>query len=185
MNWIILAVFFSLVFLSCVNSQDEIRRLNEIPDHTTQTIQDVEIIHSDSAKVKVRITGPIFNNVQVVEEPYIEFPNGVLVEFYDDNLNIYSKLKADYAIKYDKKEETIFRNNVEFKNIDNETLITDELIWDQNKKRIYSDGFVSIRTEEEELTGEGFEADEDFTNYRIRNLRGKIKVNKDEINPGL
>ena len=170
---------------SCVNDQDDIQKLNVIPDHTTQTIEDVEIIRSDSAVVNVRITGPIYKIVQDEKEPYIEFPNGVHVEFFDKQKNIYSDLKADYAIKYDKKEETVFKRNVVFKNADNETLMTEELIWDQKNKRIFSNEFVEIETIDNSLTGEGFEADEDFSNYSIKKLIGRIKINKDEINSDL
>ena len=171
------------IFSSCVNDQDDIQKLNVIPDHTTQTIEEVEIIRSDSAIVNVRITGPIYKIVQDEKAPYIEFPNGVHVEFFDKAQNVYSDLKADYAIKYEKKEETIFKQNVVFKNADNETLMTEELVWDQKNQRIYSNDFVKIETLDNSLTGEGFEADENFTNYRIKKLIGRIKINKDEIVP--
>ena len=83
---------------SCVNDQDDIQKLNVVPDHTTQTIEDVEIIRSDSAIVNIRVTGPIYKIVQDEKEPYIEFPEGVHVEFFDKNQNVYSDLQADYAI---------------------------------------------------------------------------------------
>jgi len=166
-----------------VNDQDDIQKLNVVPDHTTQTIEDVEIIRSDSAIVNIRITGPIYKIVQDEKEPYIEFPEGVHVEFFDKNQNVYSDLQADYAIKYEKKEETVFKNNVVFKNADNETLMTDELIWDQKNQRIFSNDFVEIETLDNSLSGEGFEADEDFRNYRIKKLIGRIKINKDEVVP--
>ena len=170
---------------SCVNDQDDIQKLNIIPDHTTQTIEDVEIIRSDSAIVNIRITGPIYKIVQDEKEPYIEFPEGVHVEFFDKQQQVYSDLQADYAIKYEKKEETLFKRNVIFKNAHNETLMTDELIWDQKNKRIFSNDFVEIETQDNSLTGEGFEADENFSNYRIKKLIGRIKIDKDEINPDL
>jgi hypothetical protein len=41
---------------------------------------------------------------------------------------------------------------------------------------LYTDKFVKITTDGEQLFGEGMEAQEDFTNYKIKKLRGTVKV---------
>lgn len=46
-------------------------------------------------------------------------------------------------------------------------------------ERIYSDKFVRITTEDEILYGEGFESNQEFTNWKIIKPTGSIKI-KDE-----
>jgi hypothetical protein len=41
-----------------------------------------------------------------------------------------------------------------------------------------SDRFVKITTAEEIIFGDGFEANQDFTRYRIFNVKGRITVKK-------
>ena len=61
-----------------------------------------------------------------------------------------------------------------------EQLNTEELIWDPVKMKIYSDQFVRIKTEDEILFGTGFEADQEFTRYRILNPEGTLNIRDDE-----
>jgi hypothetical protein len=60
-------------------------------------------------------------------------------------------------------------------------LNAEELIWDQNKKKIYSDKFVKVTTEDEIMFGNGFESNEDFSEYKVKKLTGQLKIDKDEI----
>lgn len=55
-------------------------------------------------------------------------------------------------------------------------LETELLIWSEKEHRIYTDKFVKISTETEILFGEGLEAKDDFSEYEITNITGRIKV---------
>ncbi len=70
------------------------------------------------------------------------------------------------------------RNNVVVVNIKGDTLSTEELIWSQNEKKIYSNSFVKIRTAKEIILGDTLVADEKFTNYTIKKVRGTVQVKK-------
>jgi lipopolysaccharide assembly outer membrane protein LptD (OstA) len=71
--------------------------------------------------------------------------------------------------------------NVFLVNSKGEQLNAEELIWDQNKKKIYSDKFVKVTTEDEIMFGNGFESNEDFSEYKVKKLTGQLKIDKDEI----
>jgi len=73
------------------------------------------------------------------------------------------------------------KNNVIVTNIKGEILNTEHLIWDQNKKIIYSDVFVKITTPTQILFGKGLESDERFENWKIKNPTGNIFINKEEL----
>jgi precorrin-4 methylase len=68
------------------------------------------------------------------------------------------------------------RKNVEVINAKGEKLNTEEIIWDEQKKIIYSNAFVKISTGDEIIWGIGMEANEDFTDYVIKKVTGKVKV---------
>jgi hypothetical protein len=60
-------------------------------------------------------------------------------------------------------------------------LDTEELIWDESRKQIYSNAFVKITTIDEIILGNGMESNETFTDYTIKHITGKIKVNSTEL----
>ena len=67
-------------------------------------------------------------------------------------------------------------NDVEVVNEKGEKLNTEKLIWDERKELLSSDQFVKITTPEEIIMGKGFEANQDFSRYKIFNVTGRITV---------
>lgn len=53
---------------------------------------------------------------------------------------------------------------------------TDQLFWDQENKKIYSDKFIRIEGNDRILTGYGFESNQEMTEYRIFNNTGVFAV---------
>lgn len=141
--------------------------------------KNVEMVYSEQGEVKMRLKAKTLTRY-ATEEPYAEFNDGLEVYFYGPGLEVTSTLTADYGIRFEQTEQTIVRNNVEVVNERGDLLTTEELIWEPSDKKIYSDKFVQIRTEEEVIYGTGFEADEQFTRYKILNPEGTISVDVDE-----
>ena len=73
------------------------------------------------------------------------------------------------------------RDSVVVINNKGEIMNTDELIWDEDKKIIYSNSFVKIRTADEIIYGNGMTANENFTGYVIKNITGTIKVKSSNL----
>ena len=61
-----------------------------------------------------------------------------------------------------------------------ETLNTEHLIWDKKKSLIRTEGFVKIHTKDEIIYGDGFESNDDFTEYTITNIHGMVNVKEGE-----
>ena len=59
-------------------------------------------------------------------------------------------------------------------NINHDTLNTEMLVWDELKKKIYSNKAVRIKKKDETIYGDGFESNEDFTQYKIFHITGII-----------
>ena len=103
-----------------------------------------------------------------VKEPLTILPKGVMVIFYDRNEKESTTLKGNYAIRYEKSQRMEIRYNVEVINEKGEKLNTERLVWDEQKKKITSNAFVKITTAKEVITGNGLEANQDFTKYEIK-----------------
>lgn len=142
--------------------------------------KDVEIVYSESGNIKARIIAPSMTR-KAGEDPHTEFPDGLTVYNYDENMELDSKLTANYGIMRDAKDEIMVRDDVVLVNDEGEKLNSEELIWDKKAKRIHSDKFVKITTPDEIIVGTGFEADEDFSEYTIKKITGRFAVEADEV----
>ena len=102
------------------------------------------------------------------------------IEKYDAKMNVVSSITAQYAKNFTGDDRWEAKNNVIAVNLKGDTLKTEYLVWDTRKKKIYSDQFVKIIQKDQIYTGIGFESDQDFSSYHIKNLKGNMYVNVDE-----
>ena len=114
------------------------------------------------------------------ESPYTEFTKGVDVKFYNKKGEVYSRIQSKYAIDYGEENRMEAKNDVVVVNEDQEQLNTEHLIWLREEKKLISNVFVKITTPNEIILGDGLDAAEDFSSYKIRNITGVIKVKDQE-----
>ena len=146
-----------------------------------ETGKDVELLYSDSAKMKVKMNAPEMNRYQGQKE-YVEMPMGITLLFYDDSMHVNSQLTANYAIRYELSGIMEAKNNVIVINNKNEKLSTEHLIWDEEKQLLYTNAHVRIETENETLEGEGLKSNRDFTEYKILKPVGETNVPDSTVN---
>lgn len=167
------------MLFACKNDLSEIVAMDfndTIPDISARNI---DFTFSDSAVVQVRLAGPVMHAYEG-DDPYMVFPEGFRVEFYDSVMNVTTTITGNYGIHYREKRIMEARGNVVVTNFETgERLDTEELIWDQKKELIYSNKFVKITSEDGVLYGEGLEAEQDFSKRRIINTSGEIEVKDD------
>ncbi|MCX7985602.1 MAG: LPS export ABC transporter periplasmic protein LptC [Bacteroidales bacterium] len=181
-KYLLLITVFYLV--SCENNIEVVKNLGELKDAPVVSAQEVEILYSDSAKLKLRITAPEIKRYSQPNKQYTEFPKGIKVEQFDSAMQVVAVIEARYAIYYENKNLWEARNNVVAKNlVKNEELNSEELFWDQAQGIIYSRKFSRISNEDGVFYGEGgFEAKEDLSQWHMLGIKGKvnIKENLDE-----
>lgn len=173
-----LFALMSLMMITCSEAGMDLEALKNNSDVLVQRAEDVEILYSDSAQLLVKIAGPVLLDYIDRFEPKTEFPEGVKVEFYDDFGEVKSILIANYGLRLTKENKTIARDSVVLTTAAGEKMETEELIWDENTARIYSNKFCVIHKEDEIIQGYGFEANEDFSESKIRKVTGRIKIKK-------
>jgi LPS export ABC transporter protein LptC len=81
-------------------------------------------------------------------------------------------LRADKG--YFLKSENLYKGvgDVQVKNlIKDQSLQTEEIFWNPNEKRIYTDKFVTVQEKQTLFNGTGLEADQSFSTYKLMNVR--------------
>lgn len=175
----ILTLVVGMLF-SCSNSEKELNKLvftDEFPDEQTK---DVTILYSDSAKIKMKLVSPLMERHSKSSGNYTEFKVGLEVYFYSDSGTLENFVRANYAKHLTEDKKMIAKHDVVAKNNLGDILNTEHLVWDQEKQLFYSDEFVKITTKDEIIYGDGFEANEDFSKYKIKNIKGIIAVDEKE-----
>ena len=175
----IIAIFF--LGSSCKNDVQEVLHATEIIDIPLRVQYGIHYEYSDSARKKLDIKAPEAIDHSEKNEPYQEFPKGIEVTFYDKNGIQEAYIKANYAKHLIKENRWEARGNVVVKNNKNEQLNSEELVWDEKNKTIFSEQFVKITTDESIIMGNGFEADQAFESWKIFNPTGTIEIEDNEI----
>ncbi len=179
-GFMLLAVL--LFIYSCTsNKPEEIKAIEEIQNIPSLELYDYESFITDSGKVKYQLITPQLLNFDKREDPYKEFPQGGHIITYDDTTNVIkSEIKCKYAINYEKEKLWDLRNNVEAINEDGVLFNTEQLFWNEKDKRIYTDKFIKITTEDKIITGYGLEATQNLNDYEIKNVSAILEIDTEE-----
>ncbi len=163
--------------LSCKHQPNEIKKMVDAElEMSLETATNVELIYTDSARLRAKINTPLMERFKNKENPYMEMKRGLTARFFDKNQNQESTLRADYGISYENSKIITLKKNVVLVNVEGEQLESEELHWDQNTTKIYSDKFVTITRKNEIIYGDGFESNESFTRYKILKPTGRVNI---------
>lgn len=138
--------------------------------------REVDILYSDSARLVVRIRGPVMISYQERGNERQEFLDGIRVDFYDDDGTVRSVLTAKMAIRYDQKGLVVLQDSVVWTSVEDQKMETSELIWNENQQKIYNNKFLVVTTPKDTVFGKGFTANQDFSDIVIIGTDGKLKV---------
>ncbi len=174
------SIFWCLIpvclLTACTDSIKETRQVFTQDDVAVEVGKEVEILYSDSAFVRVRVTGPLLHNYSDREKPRQEFPEGIKMDFLMPDLSVRSVLTAKAATRFQTEGRIVVRDSVVLTTVKQEKLETEELIWDERTAKIRTDKFVKVSQPGEVIYGFGLEAEQDFSYWRILVPKGKIKV---------
>lgn len=177
--------FFSLscFMLACTNDLEEVKQVVGEEFISVERGEDVEILFTEDAIPTIKIIGKTALRFAGVppDLPYTEFPDGLKLFVYNEEGEVESELTANEGRMADNSDKLEVRGDVLIINEKGEQLQTEELTWNKVDKKIKTDNFVKIFTEDEVIYGTGFEADENFTNYVIFNISGIVKVKDGEM----
>ena len=179
-SFAILTLFITAV--GCENSISEIQQLSQNLDNLpASTSIDVSMQFSDSGKVQIRLIAPVLERYSASKSPYNLLPKGVEIQFIDSFGNLEATVISNYGIHYPDKNIVDLSDDVRVIHINGDLLNSEHLIWNAKTQKISSDDFVKITTADEIMYGDGFEANQDFTDYRINNIKGIISIEDETL----
>lgn len=170
-------LFFALLLLAaCGEEINKVKVLLEPNNMPIEKGKDIEIIYTDSGRIRARVNAPIIERFDNALKLQTEMPSGIKVSFYNGLGAIESTLTANYAVRNDRTKAMTAKNDVVLTNVNGDTLKTELLNWDEYSQRIYTDQFVRISTKDEIIMGTGFESNPEFTKYKISQISGTISL---------
>jgi LPS export ABC transporter protein LptC len=169
------------VLFSCENSMTDIQEITQQDTLPVVTAFKIAYERTDSGYRQIILTSDLMERYGG-DEPYSIFPDGFEITFYDTAGIPKSFIRANYGVSYEKGKLMRARNNVVVKNFETEEqLDTENLVWDQKKKEIYSGTFVKISTPDKVVYGDSLRAHESFKWREIYNMRGAFDYVEEDI----
>lgn len=168
-----LLLYASLIsFLPSCNTKDAGKPI--VYEGPLTEAEDIDMLYTEKDKIKVKMKAKKINELQNGDR---EFPEGIYLEFYDENGTMTSTLVANQAYFFKQEDKWRGRGKVEVKNIEKkQQLNTEELFWKPLTKKIFTDKFVTIKLENEVLYGTGLDAMQDMSSYTITKPEGEFEV---------
>lgn len=179
---LMIARFFTFLLLtgltlsSCENPEE----LTEIQEYNgpLREGENIQLYYTELSRVKTKLEAAKVWEYKNFDR---EFPEGIYLEFYDEDGKTTSTLKADKA--YYTKAENLWRGvgDVEVTNLENgQQLNTEELFWKPDQEKIFTEKFVTIKEGDQVLYGTGLEAKQDFSSWFVKNVEGEFYLNEEE-----
>lgn len=135
---------------------------------TIKTHNDTMYI-SDSGRIKFKVIAKTMMVFDKAKDPFTLFPDSAYMEQYDSLMNVVTTLRADSVWNYNRKKMWKLRGGVQIKNTEGKTFDSEELFWDEQKDRIYSEQYVVIHEPyKTTIRAYGFESNQHMTEYTFK-----------------
>ena len=167
-------------FIAC-NKNDK-PRADAVVDRSAMPVlmaDTVNTLISDSGITRYRIKTPRWEIYDKAKPPYWEFPEGIYLEKFNQDLEAEAFLEADYAHYNEDEQLWELDGNVHALNLEGEHFDTQQMFWNQKTERVYSDSAITITRATSIINGIGFESNQTMTKYTIRKPQGIFPI-KDE-----
>lgn len=172
----IVAAFFGGCFFIC-SCENDIAKVKDLGSKKIgiEEAKNIESLLSQEGRMKAKLTAPYMLRYQL-DTPKVEFPKTLKVIFYGEGLKVESQLTARYAIYRESENKVFIRDSIVVFNVRGDTLRTNELYWDQQKEKFYTDKNVIITKPSQKLYGTGMEADQNFKKITVFKVRNSYMV---------
>ncbi len=174
MPLVMLCLTGAFLFFSCENDLKDVEKIANIKAEENVNIsKHVTVIYSDSAIVKAELTAPELREYPDSTGMY-EFKKGVLIRFFDAIGGESQRIKADYAMQRNNEGLTVFRKNVVVNMTDGSIIKTEELYFDEQKKKYYNSVPITFEFKDERgsLQATSFISDTEFKRIDGQNMTG-------------
>jgi LPS export ABC transporter protein LptC len=166
---------------SCENSEKQIKEVTETKE-LVEEAKNIEALLSQEGVVKAKLKSPLMlrhSGKNPDDTLYAEFPKTLHVDFFDSTSKIQSWLDSKYGKYFETLNKVFLKDSVITINTKGDTLKTDELWWDQQKEKFYTDKPYQLNTPTRRIHGsKGLEASQDFSEITFNEPEGVVQVSQ-------
>jgi LPS export ABC transporter protein LptC len=137
---------------------------------------DMESYLSQGGSLRAKLKAPKMYRVSA-DTVYAEFPNTLHCDFYNAARELESRLDSRYGIYYENLNRVFLRDSVVVITTKGDTLLTQQLWWDQNTQLFSTDKPVTYKAPGKRIyAAEGVEASQDLSRITFRKTVGTMRV---------
>ncbi len=192
-NFINIAMVFAVAmfFLGC---KDQYKRIGEeagenifpqgVATNFTLTYTETNPLENQdmgTSRIIAILNSPLSEDYDNLRFKYRIFPEGLEVEFFDEENNK-STITADYGIIYSYTNLIDLRGNVVIKTHDGKKLEAPQLYWDRSLEWIFTQEKFRYTNPEDGtvMDGEGMDFNRDFSLFNAHKTYGQMTIKEDE-----
>ena len=163
------------IFYSCENDVKEIKELTEKKVMKEEAVK-IEGYLSQEGKMKAKLKAPLMLRV-AADTLYVEFPQTLHVDFYDDSARIETRLDSRYGKYFENFGKIYLRDSVTVITVKGDTLRSPDLWWDQNTRLFYTDKYAVYNGIGKVIHGgKGLVATQDLNSVIFNDPTGTIRA---------
>ena len=171
---------------ACQNDLEQIKAFEKLATRPAIEILDLKTEYVVKGRLKGRMETPrITMHNSNPDEAYYEFEKGLKVDFYNETGAFESRITTNYAKYFVKTRIWEARYNVKAVNTKGDTLQSEHVYIDEQKKQIYTQERVQITSADGmRIVGQdGFTSNIDFTEYKFKRVTGIFNVKLNQTDP--
>jgi len=180
-NFYTAALILSCCFIyGCENDPKQIKELTDKVVEVEEA-RNIQSFMSQDGVMKAKLTAPLMLRV-LKDTIYVEFPQSLHVDFYNDSIKIESRLDSKYGKYFENLNKVYLRDSVVVINIGGDTLKCRDLWWDQNTQLFYSDKYAEYHAKGKNIYGgKGLEATQDMSSVTFKEPTGIVGISGEGI----
>lgn len=170
-----------LVAFLITGCENEVKQIKELTEKKVLKEEAIEIegYLSQDGKMKAKLTAPLMLRV-AADTLYVEFPNSLHVDFFDDNSVKESWLDSKYGKYFENLGKVYLKDSVTVITNKGDTLRSPDLWWDQNTKLFYTDKYAVYHGIGKVIHGgKGLVATQDLNSVIFNDPTGTIQTSQD------
>ena len=167
------AIAVAFIVFSCKGNLSEAEKL-DLSETPLQVVDSMFFVQTENGKLKMRVEAPVMEVYDHDSVSYELFPKGISVYGYAENGSLETtirSLKARHDMRKggDEEEKWSAFGSVVIRNIVNqETMETDTIYWDQKAKEIWTDCYIKMYSPAGYMQGFGMRSDDMARNAIIQ-----------------
>ena len=163
--------------------ENDVKVINDLTKKVVmkEEARNIESFLSEKGKMKAKLIAPLMVRVEA-DTIYVEFPNTLHVDFYNDSIKIETWLDCNYGKYFEGLNKVYLRDSVVVITLKGDTLKSPDLWWDQNTKLFYTDKYAIYHGVNKNIFGhKGMVATQDLSSISFNEPTGTVKVTESGV----